>query len=335
MQSATFGFPAKLRPAAAGIALALCACSSPATSPQPFGSTPVALHAPSGVAHPDRGPSWIAPDAQLHDLLYVSDTGGDALDIYAYPGGGKSGEITNLADPEGLCTDSTGAVWAVLQKNFSVAKFGHAGKKRLATLKTGSAQRLIDCSVDPTTGNLAVTDAGGAAGSGAVFIWTGAHGQAKMYQNGQMLEAFFCAYDSNGDLFVDGLDSNYAFLLLEMPAGASKFQAITVNPAITFPGGMRWDGQYLAIVDQAYQNGHKSAIDRVAVSGSAGTIAQTGVLDKSCDVLGFALDGGTVVAADACGNNARFFKYPAGGRFSKSLSGFQYPVSAVVSKASP
>jgi hypothetical protein len=322
------------RAAIACVALALCACGSPAVAPQTPLNPSLALRAPVRAMHRERGPSWIQPGAQSHNLLYISDGGGESLDIYLLPGVTKTGEITDLEGPEGVCTDKTGAVWVVTWKDSKIIKYGHAGKKKLATLEASAGQRLLDCSVDPTTGNLAVTDLGGAAGAGSLFVFAGATGNPKQFVNSQLLEVFFCAYDASGNLFLDGLDKTYTFQLAELPAGSSNLKILSVNQTIVSPGGMRWDGQYLAVGDQAYQDGHDSAIYRLTVTSSGATVAGTTVLNKSCDVLGFALEAAKVVTADACENNVRFYKYPAGGNSNLLLKGFQYPVSAVVSFAS-
>ncbi len=179
-----------------------------------------------------------------------------------------------------------------------------------------------------------MTDLGGAAGAGSLFVYAGAKGNPKQYVSSQLLEVFFCAYDDSGNLFVDGLDGTYTFQLAELPAGASQLKILSVNQTIVSPGGMRWDGQHLAVADQAYQDGHDSAIYQLAVTSSGATVAGTTLLNKTCDVLGFALQGSTAVTADACENNVRFYKYPAGGNSHRTLKSFQYPVSAAVSLAS-
>ena len=39
------------------------------------------------VARPDHRRSWMAPEAKLQDLLYVSDLATYDVDVYSYPGG--------------------------------------------------------------------------------------------------------------------------------------------------------------------------------------------------------------------------------------------------------
>lgn len=313
-----------------GLAVSLSACASGATAPQRSAAAPLALRAPVQAIHPDHARSRIVADGG-QSLLYVSDTGPSDVYVYTWPGGKQTGKLTELASPTGVCNDSSGNIWVVESRAAQVVKFAHGGTKKVATLSAPYAQRLTGCAVDPTTGNLAVADIGGAAGSGGVYVWAKAQGKPTEYSSSQILEAFFCGYDASGNLFCDGVNKSYAFSLVELVSGGSKLQAIQTNGAIVYPGGIAWDGQHLAVGDQAYQNGHASAVYQLNISGSTATVAGTTVLDGSCDALQFAIKGGNIGAPDACKNNTKFYKYPAGGSATVTLSGFQYPVAAAVS----
>ncbi len=317
----------------AGAALVLCACAPAAIAPERFSIPPLALHGAPRVAHPDRSPSWMVHSDSGQTLLYVSDAGAGDVFVYTYPGGKKVGTLSGLSDPTGVCNGASGAIWIVESSASKLVKYLHRGTKPVATLTVVGAQRLTGCAVDPGSGNLAVADLGGAAATGGLWVFTKAQGTPKEYQGAQIAAAYFCGYDASGNLFVDGLDKTYDFDLAEVPAGGSKLQALQLDTAIEFPGGVRWDGQYVAVGDQAYQNGHTSAIYQLSVTGLNATVKGTTILNGSCDVLGFSIKSGTVAAPDACQNNARFFAYPAGGAPTKTLMGFQYPVAAAVSVA--
>jgi hypothetical protein len=232
----------------------------------------------------------------------------------------------------GDCVDQAGHVWIVDWDARTIVEFAHGGTKRLATVKNTQARNLLGCSVDLTTGDLAVTEVGPASG-GAVWIYANAKGTPKKYAPGFLNAPYFLSYDDAGNLFVDGLDANGAFALGELASGSSGFKSITVNPSVTFPGGVQWDGTNVAIGDQFYQNHHQSAIYQVTVSGSTGSVVGTTLLSGSCDVPQFGLSGSSVVAPDDCLNNAGFYSYPAGGAPTNTVTGFQYPVGAVVSAA--
>jgi hypothetical protein len=278
----------------------------------------------------DRRPSWMAREAKAQNLLYVSDGGFDEVLIYSYPAGKMVGTLTNLQDPAGVCSDSAGDVWIVNSVSLKIAEYAHGAKKAKATLSDAAANPL-GCSVDPTTGNLAVTNLGMASGGGGLSIYTGAKGSPKKYTDSGLMYVYFCGYDNQGDLFVDGQDSAYHFVLDELPSGSGTLQTISLSGSIAFPGGVAWDGSYVVIGDQYYQSKHKAAIFQYTVAGSAGTLEGTTTLSDTCDALQFAISGNTVVVPDACSNSAAFYDYPAGGSPSASLSGFQYPVAAAIS----
>jgi len=280
-----------------------------------------------------RGASWMKPESKNQTLLYLSDGGADEVRVYTFPGGKKAGALKQVQDPAGVCSDATGDVWIVNSASFTIAEYAHGATKSEATLSDTGAGYPLGCSVDPTTGNLAVANLGTATGGGNLSIYTGAKGSAKKFQNSDLTYFYFCAYDDEGNLFVDGLNSSYGFVLAELPAGSGKLQTISLNGAIDFPGGVAWDGSYVAVGDQYYQGEHTSAIYQLSVSGSAGTVEGTTALTDTCDVLQFAIATNTVVAPDDCSTSAGYYAYPAGGSPTKTVSGLTYPVAAAVSLA--
>src|ERR1700729_2223189 len=118
-----------------------------------------------------RGGSWMAPEAKGESLLYVSDTGMQSVDVYAYPKGKLEGTLTNFRYPAGECVDQKSDVWIADTSAGEVLEYAHAGTSPIASL-TLAGQEPIDCSVDPTSGNLAVSNivtTGGGAGSVSIF----------------------------------------------------------------------------------------------------------------------------------------------------------------------
>ncbi len=282
--------------------------------------------------HPDPRASWMAPASKKQNLLYLSDGGADEVRVYTFPGGKRAGALTQVQDPAGVCSDAAGDVWVVNSASFTIAEYAHGATKPEATLSDASANAL-GCSVDPTTGNLAVANLGTAGGGGNLSIYTGAKGNAQKFQDSDLIYFYFCAYDDEGNLFVDGLSSSYGFVLAELPSGSGKLQTISLNATIDFPGGVAWDGSYVAVGDQYYKGGHKSAIYQLSVSGSAGTVKGTTTLTDTCDVLQFAIATERVVAPDDCFSSAGYYDYPAGGSPTKTVSGLTYPVAAALSLA--
>jgi hypothetical protein len=279
--------------------------------------------------------SWISSKAAAQNLLYVSDAGQSEVRVYSYPKGQLTGELTNLSQPSGVCADSSGAIWVVESGARKLLKYLHGAKKPAATLSADGAQNLFGCSVDPTTGDLAVTDLGGPGGVGGVWIYTGAKGTPKLHKDSHIASYYFCGYDKHGNLFVDGVDKSYAFRLLELPSGGSSFQLIVLKQSVNSPGGIQWDGQYVAIGDQLYKGKHQSAVFEFTISGAKGTLEGTTPL-AGCDILQFAITTGTnrqIIGPDTCRNDVGIYKYPAGGDPVQELKDVPYPVAAAVSPA--
>jgi len=269
--------------------------------------------------------------AATQKLLYVSDGGANAVKVYDYPSGKPVGALTGLSAPTGDCTNQSGDVWVVNSGASGLSEYAHGGKKPIAKLVDTAARNLLGCAVDSTTGNLAVTDLGGPSGGGNLVIYTDAKGTPSEYTASALEFAYFCAYDTNGDLFVDGLNSNGQFVLFELPRESSALESITLDQTVGFPGGVAWVDKQLAIGDQLYESKHESAIYEFAISGSSGKLTGTTPLSGSCDVIDFALYSGFVIAPDACQNTVGFYLYPTGGSPTKTLTGLQYPVGAAVS----
>jgi hypothetical protein len=290
------------------------------------------------------GPSWIAPEAQKLNLLYVSDDGNGIVQIYSFPFGKRLGRLTGFADPAGLCSDpSSGNVWVVDSALSQVVKYAHGSKTPIKALRVRGAFQLLDCSIDPTSRNLAVTDFGSASGAGELYVYEKGRGRPARYSDAQLQFAYFCGYDDRGNLFVDGIDASGAFHLFELRRGTGKLRIVTLNRTINFPGAIQWDGKYLTIGDQEYAGTHRSAIYQIVVSGSTASVQGVTKLNTSCDVAEFwipKLGSGNkhpqatkVVAPDLCLNDVQVYHYPAGGPASKTLGPVQSPTGATVSVA--
>ncbi|MGB8965645.1 MAG: hypothetical protein WCB99_08390 [Candidatus Cybelea sp.] len=87
---------------------------------------------------------------------------------------------------------------------------------------------------------------------------------------------------------------------------------------------MEWDGEYVAVGDQTYQDRHETAIDRISVSGSEGTVEGTTLLKGSCDVTQFWISN-TVIAPDVCATPSASITTPQGVSHPKRSAGFNFP----------
>ena len=178
----------------------------------------------SGSAHYDRGGSWILPSAKKSDLLYISDLLAQVVDIYTYGHGYKLvGELTGFFNPEGLCVDKKGNVYVTNDTSlgvYQITEYAHGSTSPTRTLNDPDG-RANGCSVDPTTGNLAVADFWGPSEIiGNVAVFPKANGPPTSYSNSNIFYDYYCGYDDNGNLFVDGETEGSVFGLGELAKGA-------------------------------------------------------------------------------------------------------------------
>lgn len=316
---------------------------------QPFGRRLSASDAASSIVVSGlqtREPSWMLPEARAEQLLYVTNYYTNIVRVYSYPAGKLVGSLTtDIVAPVGACVDKQNDVWIVDNAEASggahVFEFKHGGTKPVANLRD-DREYSETCSVDPTTGNLAVTNQGNYSnGPGSVSIYTRAKGDPKMYFDPKLGSMYFCGYDPKGNLFVDGISTDGFFQLAELPKGKKTFTNIKLTGGtIYFPGQIQWDGKHLAVGDQDAGNtisGYTySAI--YETTGAGGKIIGSTPLDESLDVAGFWIAGNTVVAPNApelasqTGGNVYFYKYPGGGKPTKNLKkGFSDPLGAALS----
>jgi hypothetical protein len=111
----------------------------------------------------------------------------------------------------GECADRSGNIWVTGDDEYAggeLIKLAHNGQL------LGSIQIYNDqpysCAVDPTTGNLAVTENGyNYYNPGAVVIFARARGTGKVITNPQQFFYRFDGYDTSGNLWEDGSGSGF------------------------------------------------------------------------------------------------------------------------------
>jgi|HubBroStandDraft_6_1064221.scaffolds.fasta_scaffold240996_1 hypothetical protein len=306
-----------------GIAAALSAGCS--------GGSLIASNARSATysVHKTRG-SWIRPDARKQWLLYVSDETNDTVDIYNFraKNGELSGQITGFDHPLGECVDSAGNVYVANFRGNDILEFAHAGTTPIATAFDYYG-RPVGCAVDPTTGNIAVSNTVTVSAPGNILIFSGGLGGSQTVISGSniSLDSFDPpAYDSGGNLFLEGSTYSAQPVFAELPVGSGTLELLN-GLTIGQPAGVQWDGSYIAAADQNYENSGVSAIYRVTVSGSAVTVVRTTVLTDTCSsgdyislfqpfIGGTTRKRNTVVAGNLaveCSYRLDFWNYADGG----------------------
>jgi len=289
-------------------------------------ASPASLGAP-----PDVRESWMAPEAKSQPLLYISDVGTNDVYAYSYPGGKLEGTLTGFYSPVRECSDTSGNVYITNTNLEEVLEYAHGGTHPIATYHD-KGWLPVDCSVDPTTGTLAVTNYGPTgSNTGSLAVYPNGKGPAKIYQAPNVQAYLFCAYDGSGNLFIDSLDYSYDLVFIELPKGATTFKNIALGQSFAAWGGVQWDGKYIAIGDGS------SAIYDFAIKGTKGTKVKSIQLKGAVNVVQFWIDGSTVIGPDGPNGAKRdvgFWSYPAGGLPTKRLHGsFKNPSSATISVA--
>ncbi|HEY2476515.1 MAG TPA: hypothetical protein VGI19_17175 [Candidatus Cybelea sp.] len=306
-------------------ALPLSSSKGQGDMPPPVSASPVFPRSRTIAGHAEHGKSWMAPDAKKSSLLYISDESFGKLYVFSYPKGTLEGTITGLSMPQGLCVDKKGDVFVTTFYAGEILEYAHGGSSSIQTLNN-PGEYMLGCSVDPTTGNLAAMDFSTSSGGPAsVAIYKKAKGNPTVYSDSDLQFGNQLGYDNHGNIFLDGL-SNQGFDFAELPKGSSNFTEISLNVTIDTPGGVQWDGKYVAVGDETGGEIYQT-------NGSGGKVIGTTKLGGgSPEVSEFFIDGKTVVGPSPLTGAVSFWKYPAGGGPTKTLSNFSEPFGAAVSR---
>jgi hypothetical protein len=268
-----------------------------------------------------RSPSAVTTHARsadkgtiLFDAIYGD--GGRGY-MYTYPGGQFIRTIG--AAGNGYCNGGpSGDAWIASggQQVYQIEPDGSIG-----TIIQDLYQPTWGCAVDRKTGTLAVTSR-----NGQVALFAGAHGDGTPYTTG-LGAAYYCTYDSNDDLFVDGTLRGSSGAVAELPSGGKTFQLIQLNKPIDGFWAIQWDGKFLAV--EATQGAGKITIYRFSVAGSIGkVVATTHLLTQyklsSRESAEFWIRGtrileGTNNQGTFYDSYLQFWRYPAGGNPIKTV----------------
>ena len=285
-----------------------------------------------GVAH--HGQSWMAREGpRMGPLLYVSDDGDNLLYVFSLPGGKLVGTITGFFAIRGACSDKAGNVFVVDYEAASIKEYRHGAKEPIAVLNDPEGFPW-GCSVDPTTGNLAVANLQTVNGSnktepGDISIYTNAKGKPQDYADSNMAEVSFDSYDGKGNLYVSGVgDSGQNSTFAVLHKAGSKLTDLTLNQSFSSFSALQWDGQYLAVASRNDAN-----IYRFKINGTKGTKIGAFTLVGASSVYDFWIQDNELYAPVLSNSQPMvgFYSYPKGGRPMKRLLGFASAYGVTVS----
>ena len=128
----------------------------------------------------ERGGSWMAAEAKSDNLLYIANYGG-GVEIYSYRPA-RLKYVGYLATPlyaQGECVGKKQSVF-ITSSNLEIYEYAHGAASPKAIL-TDPFVTPANCSVDPTTGNLAVVGYAFGNEYKGVAIFAHARGKPKLY----------------------------------------------------------------------------------------------------------------------------------------------------------
>ncbi len=300
------------------VAVLLAGCGG---SQPPIGA-PSAMSETSAIArHGAHGKSWMLPGAKSKDLLYAS-SGRTTVYVLAYPSAKLVGSLDGFEGANGECTDAHGNVFITDSGASEVVEYAHGGTTPIKTLQDGTYEPY-SCSVDPGTGNLAVSN----LRSSDLSIYKNARGSPVVYTvRVTGWESWYCGYDDKGNLFLDGEVSGPEFGLAELAKGSSTLRSVTVGQAMGFPGAIQWDGQYLAV---GWANETAATVDQLSVSYYVATVVGStqllgpGKFRIAREAAITWIQGGKIISPYSMRGdryyNVGLWPYPAGGNFVRAI----------------
>jgi hypothetical protein len=304
------------------------------------GSGPSALNASalpqsrSSTLAQDRAPghSWMLKEAASQELVYVSEVGeynNPGVYVYSYPQGKQVGFLQESSGEiyEGLCADTNGNVWVVgwiTNGQAFYTEYAHGGSQPIQDII--SVGDPSGCSVDPSTGNLAVAnyvDYNISGRRGDIAVWRPGSSKPIDYYDNSIKYYYYCAYDDRGNLYADG-NTHYLNVLAK---NSKTLRHVYFDKAIV-PGSLQWNSGSLVV---SLVGGAKGPVhvDRVTVKGSGAHITGTTSLQAK-PAWGNYLNvqfwiQGKIITGPGPGSGGPtrtlyFWPYPAGGKATKTIA---------------
>jgi hypothetical protein len=162
------------------------------------------------------------------------------------------GTLSGISGAWAACADKEGTVFisTTVGYNPEILEYKHGEKNPTAVVEDGnSAYFPYDCSVDPSTGNLAVANAQAYYGesSGNVAIYAGAQGTPTFVSDSRIPYPLSCAYDSKGNLYVEGSDSSRALKFAVIKHTEQCFKSFSLNTELCCSGPVIWKNDRLDV----------------------------------------------------------------------------------------
>jgi hypothetical protein len=275
--------------------------------------------------------------AKKVDLLYISDGNGEVT-VYTYWQKTLVRVLTGFARPMGECVDKADDVFITDYAAKQIVEYAHDGERPIAKLDD-SPYAPYACSVDLTSGSLAVANEAGNASQGNIAVYTDARGMPKVYTDATISDFQACAYDNDGNLLAsNGEAGTRTSYFAWLPKGGGKLLNVNIpGPLQSWTwesvNGIQWDGRYYVIdADELYRvsvlNGQGYYIGQtyLQVDGATGPFWIYNIHLKK--------QGTQVVGPynDFSYGSVDYWNYPSGGDAIAQISkGLDNPVAVTVS----
>ena len=294
--------------------------------------------------HRDLHKSWVSPDVRKAPrLLFISDVDTDDVYIFKMPAMKLKGTLTGFDQPSGMCSDRNGNIWVTNTKSAQITQYSRGG----ILLKTldDSGYYPVGCAVNKKNGDLAVANIRTTSDApGNVTVYTNGSDPETLVNPGQS-EYYYPAYDTKGNLYVNGRGgSSNAYMLSECSSGSGSCSTLNISGAtVNVPGGLNWNkvAGDLILDDPECGGVWTTCLYSMSISGSTATVTgSTSPYDSNggaCAIDQPAIAphdkyfaGGCVPKGSAPAAAARW-KFPAGGNPTDSSTLVTYPVGAAIS----
>jgi sugar lactone lactonase YvrE len=280
---------------------------------------------------------------------FISDWNNHA--IYIIDRQGTVTSSLHVDGPEGVAVDARHNLYVVNAAGPNVLVYDPPYNGVAKTL-SDAGNVPVGVAVD-RNGNVAVTSVGSPSigPGGIVFYSKGATSPTNtIAANGTFAGDFYCAFDANGNLYLDSENGSGPFEAGEVVGGitGTSVTPLTTANLVRFPGGMQvTKSGRIAILDQGSASGPATIYAYNPPSGgSLGNPVATTTLSASNNAVAFAFEGrndGSVLTADTylAAPKSKFvkpdqedqigqtqlFKYPAGGNATESV---RLPYNAIL-----
>ncbi len=320
---------------AAGVS-AGCVSPSPQGGMPPVGVLPGA----ATVRPTSHVVSWMGKGVKQQDLLYVSN-GDGVVNVYRYWQRTLVGVLTNFKNPLGECADAAGDVYIADQRVSKVYEYAHGGTKRVKTLADPTFWPE-GCSVDLSSGAVAVASYGSNRTSGDIAVYSHGSGKPVLYGGGSGDHFTACAYDRRGDMLATASYGGSGFYYADfyyLPKHGVRLLPMTLpGPYQSWQWNavqsVTWDGKYWVV--GSYDTLYRYTIDVKATYVSSTQLYGTNATVYQVAIYHPLVRSHTAEIVGAAHSNSSsavdYWNYPAGGNpIGQLTKGLDRPYGVAIS----